>query len=90
MDTRSLSLFPLRRKIEPVLSPAEGMGAPGLTRSALFAAPLALAIGVVLLLAALSCGGPETLAGTVMDPARDAPDFSPPRPGRQARLAGLL
>ena len=52
------------------------MGAPGLTRSVLFAAPLPLAIGAVLLLVTLSCGGTKPLAGTVMDPARDAPDFS--------------
>ena len=52
------------------------MGAPGLTSSALFAAPLTLVIGAVLLLVTLSCGGPEPLAGTVMDPARDAPDFA--------------
>ena len=35
-----------------------------------------LALGAATLLAALSCGGPEPLAGTVMDPARDAPDFA--------------
>ncbi len=33
-------------------------------------------MGAVLLIAVLSCGGPEPLAGTVMDPPRDAPDFS--------------
>ena len=43
--------------------------------SALFAAPLTLALGMALLLGVLSCGGPEPLAGTVMDPPRDAPDF---------------
>ena len=39
-------------------------------------AALSIGLGVALLLAALSCGGTKTLAGTVMDPARDAPDFS--------------
>ena len=33
-------------------------------------------LGVVLLAAALSCGGPEALSGTVFDPVRDAPPFS--------------
>jgi len=39
-------------------------------------AALSIGLGVALLLAALSCGGTKALAGTVMDPARDAPDFS--------------
>ena len=33
-------------------------------------------MGVALLIATLSCGGPEPLAGTVMDPPRAAPDFA--------------
>ena len=39
-------------------------------------AAISLALGAALLLGALSCGGPEPLVGTVMDPARDAPDFA--------------
>ena len=39
-------------------------------------ATLSLALGAALLLGALSCGGPKPLVGTVMDPARDAPDFA--------------